>query len=78
MSIDTNAPYKVPEKYQPKNKGFTPKTKASSVLMIILGGILICAITIGGIVGIIFGVSKIIEGVQDSVEPETTIESNVA
>ena len=78
MSIDTNAPYEVPEEYKAKNTDFEPKTKGSSVVMIIIGGIIICAITIAGIIGIIFGVSKIIEGIQDSIEPETTIESNVA
>ncbi len=78
MSIDTNAPYKVPEEYKAKNKDFVPKTKASSVFMIILGGILICAITIGGIIGILFGISKVIESIQDSTEPETTVEANVA
>lgn len=78
MSIDTNAPYKVPAEYEPKNKDFEPKTKPTSVLMIVLGGILICAIMIGGILGILFGISKIVEGIQDSTEPETTFEANVA
>lgn len=78
MSIDTNAPYEVPEEYKAKNPDFEPKTKGSSVVMIIIGGIIICAITIGGIIGIIFGVSKIIEGIQDNAEPETTAETNIA
>lgn len=79
MSIDTNAPYKVPEEYKAKNPDFEPKTKGSSVAMIIIGGIIICAITIAGIIGIIFGVSKIIEGIQNSSsEPETSAKVNVA
>lgn len=61
MKIDTNAPYKVPQEYEVKNKNFEPKTKGTSVFMIILGAILIIAFTVAVIVGGIFGVSKIVE-----------------
>lgn len=64
MSIDTNAPYKVPKEYEPKNKDFVPKTKGTSVFMIVLGGILISAITIAGIAGIVFAIVKIIQSIQ--------------
>lgn len=64
MSIDTNAPYKVPKEYEPKNKDFVPKTKGTSVFMIVLGAVLISAITIAGIAGIVFAIIKIIEGIQ--------------
>lgn len=64
MSIDTNAPYKVPKEYEPKNKDFVPKTKGTSVFMIVLGGILISAITIAGIAGIVFAIVKIFQGIQ--------------
>ena len=61
MSIDTNSPYKVPQEYQPKNKDFEPKTKPTSVIMIILGAILVIALIAAIIAGGIFGISKIIE-----------------
>lgn len=61
MKIDTNAPYKVPQEYEAKNKDFEPKTKGTSVFMIILGAILIIAFTVAVILGGIFGISKILE-----------------
>ena len=61
MKIDTNAPYKVPQEYEPKNKNFEPKTKGTSIFMIILGAILIIAFTVAVILGGIFGVSKLLE-----------------
>ena len=73
MSIDTNAPYKVPKEYEPKNKDFTPKTKPTSVLMIILGGILISAITIAGILGILIGANITYKSIRDAInQPEET------
>lgn len=66
MSIDANAPYKVPKEYEPKNKNFVPKTKPTSVLMIILGGILIAAITIAGIFGILVGANIIYKSARDA------------
>ena len=79
MSIDTNTPYKAPKEYEPKNKDFVPKTKPTSVFMIVLGGILISAITIAGILGIIFGISKVIEGIQSGTdEPSNSAEVNRA
>ena len=66
MKIDTNAPYKVPQEYEVKNKDFEPKTKGTSVFMIILGAILIIAFTAAVIIGGIFGVSKIIEALMSA------------
>ena len=66
MSIDTNAPYKVPKEYEPKNKDFVPKTKPTSVFMIILGAILIFAFTAAIIAGAVFGVTKLVEAIQNS------------
>lgn len=63
MKIDTNAPYKVPKEYEVKNKNFEPKTRGTSVFMIILGAILIIAFTVAVILGGIFGVSKLIEAI---------------
>ena len=63
MKIDTNASYKVPQEYEPKNKNFEPKTKGTSIFMIILGAILIIAFTVAVILGGIFGVSKIVEAI---------------
>ena len=64
MSINTNSPYKPPKEYEPKNKDFMPKTKPTSVIMIVLGGLLIVAFTVAVIWGAIFGISKIVEGTQ--------------
>lgn len=64
MSLDTNSPYKVPQEYQPKNKDFEPKTKPTSVIMIILGAILVIALIAAIIAGGIFGISKIIENIH--------------
>jgi hypothetical protein len=79
MSIDTNKPYKAPKEYEPKNKGFVPKTKPTSIIMIILGGILIVAFTLAVILGAIFGISKIVEAINTDIsEPETSAEVNRA
>ena len=81
MSIDTNAPYKVPEKYQPKNKNVEPKMKKSAVFMIFLGWFLNAVITIAIGVGIVFGVIKIVEAINSSNQnatPETSVETNKA
>lgn len=81
MSIDTNAPYKVPEKYQPKNKNVEPKMKKSAVFMIFLGWFLNAVITIAIGVGIVFGVIKIVEAINSSNQnaaPETSVETNQA
>ena len=73
MSINTNAPYKVPKEYEPKNKGFVPKTKPTSVFMIVLGGIIISAITIAGILGILVGANIVYKNIRDAVnQPEET------
>lgn len=64
MSIDTNSKYKPPKEYEPKNKNFVPKTKPTSVIMIVLGGLLIVAFTVAVIWGAVFGISKIIESAQ--------------
>lgn len=73
MSIDTNTPYKVPKEYEPKNKDFVPKMKPTSVIMIVLGGILISAITIAGIIGIIIGANIAFKSIRDAVnQPENT------
>lgn len=73
MSIDTNASYKVPKEYEPKNKDFVPKTKPTSVAMIVIGGIIIGAITIAGIFGIIIGANIIYKSIRDAVnQPEET------
>lgn len=66
MKIDTNAQYKVPQEYEPKNKNFEPKTKGTSIFMIILGAVLIIAFTIAVILGGIYGVSKIIEALANA------------
>lgn len=77
MSIDTNAPYKAPAEYEPKNKDFVPKTKPTSVVMIIIGGIIICAITIAGIIGIIIGANIIYKSTRDAInQPEQEQELN--
>ncbi len=81
MSIDTNAPYKVPEQYQPKNKNVEPKMKKSAVFMIFLGWFLNAVITIAIGVGIVFGVIKIVEAINSSNQnatPETSVETNQA
>ena len=81
MSIDTNAPYKVPEKYQPKNKNVEQKMKKSAVFMIFLGWFLNAVITIAIGVGIVFGVIKIVEAINSSNQnaaPETSVETNQA
>ena len=73
MSIDTNAPYKAPKEYEPKNKDFVPKTKPTSVFMIVLGGIIISAITIAGILGILIGANIVYKNIRDAVsQPEET------
>lgn len=73
MSIDTNTPYKAPKEYELKNKDFVPKTKPTSVFMIILGGILVSAITIAGILGILIGVNFAFKSIRDAVsQPEET------
>ncbi len=66
MSIDTNAQYKPPKEYEPKNKDFVPKTKPTSVVMIIIGGILSVAAIVGVIIAIVIGVTKIVEAVQNN------------
>ncbi len=63
MKIDTNTPYKVPQEYEVKNKYFEPKTKGTSIFMIILGAILIIAFTVAVILGGFYGVSKLIEAI---------------
>ena len=68
MKFDTNAPYKVPAEYEPKNKNFEPKTKPTSVIMIILGGVIVCAITVAAIIGIIIGVNIAYKSIRDAVE----------
>ena len=68
MSIDTNAPYKVPKEYEAKNKDFVPKTKPTSVVMIVLGGIVISAITIAGIIGIIIGANIAYKSIRDAID----------
>ena len=81
MSIDTNAPYKVPEKYQPKNKNVEPTMKKSAVFMIFLGWFLNAVSTIAIGVGIVFGVIKIVEAINSSNQnatPETSVETNQA
>ena len=81
MSIDTNAPYKVPEKYQPKNKNVEPKMKKSAVFMIFFGWFLNAVITIAIGVGIVFGIIKIVEAINSSNQnatPETSVETNQA
>ena len=81
MSIDTNAPYKVPEKYQPKNKDVEPKMKKSAVFMIFLGWFLNAVITIAIGAAIVFGIIKIVEAVNggnQKTEPETSVEVNQA
>ena len=70
MSIDTNAPYKVPKEYEPKNKDFVPKTKPTSVLMIILGGIIISVI----LVGINFAYKSIRDAIN---QPESEVNESV-
>ncbi len=76
MSIDTNTPYKVPKEYEPKNKNFVPKTKPTSVFMIILGGILIAAITVAGIIGIIIGTNIAFKSIRDAVNQQEETEYN--
>ena len=66
MSIDTNAPYKPPKEYEPKNKDFVPKTKPTSIAMIIIGGILSIAVIVGVIIAIVIGVTKIVETIQNN------------
>lgn len=68
MKIDTNAPYKVPAKYEPKNKNFVPKTKPTSVVMIIIGGILVCAATVAAIIGIIIGVNFAYKEIRNAID----------
>ena len=77
MSIDTNKPYEVPEKYKAKKVG-EPKMKASAKIMIFLGWLLVTAATVAVIWGAVFGISKLVENIQKSSEPETSIEENVA
>ena len=74
MSIDTNAPYKVPKEYEPKNKDFVPKTKPTSVAMIVIGGIIIGAITIAGIFGIVIGANIIYKSTRDIINPPEEVE----
>ena len=78
MKIDTNAPYKVPEQYKPKHPNTEPKMKKSAIFMILLGWFLNVVVAVLIIIGIIFGVSKIIEGVQNVSEPAPTVEENFA
>lgn len=78
MKFNTNAPYKVPAKYEPKNKNFEPKTKPTSVVMIILGGVIVCAITVAAIIGIIIGVNIAYKSIRDAVEqPESEYDESV-
>lgn len=78
MSIDTNAPYKVPKEYEPKNKGFVPKTKPTSVFMIVLGGIIISAITIAAIFGILVGINFAYKSIRDTInQPESEVNESV-
>jgi hypothetical protein len=76
MSIDTNAPYKVPKEYEAKNKDFVPKTKPTSVVMIVLGGIVISAITIAGIIGIIIGANIAYKSIRDAIDSPKETEYN--
>ena len=78
MKIDTNAPYKVPEQYKPKHPNVEPKMKKSAVFMIWLGWFLNVVVAVLIILAIIFGVSKLIEGIQNTSEPETVLEENRA
>ena len=78
MKIDTNTPYKVPEQYKPKHPNTEPKMKKSAIFMIWLGWFLNVVVAVLIIIGIIFGVSKIIESVQNVSEPETGLEENRA
>ena len=80
MSIDTNAPYKVPEKYQPKHPNIEPKMKKSAIFMIFLGWFLNAIITIAIGAAIVFGVIKIVEAISNSQksEPQTSVETNQA
>lgn len=78
MKFNTNAPYKVPAKYEPKNKNFEPKTKPTSVVMIILGGVIVCAITVAAIIGIIIGANIAYKSIRDAVEqPESEYDESV-
>ena len=78
MKFDTNAPYKVPAEYEPKNKNFEPKTKPTSVIMIILGGIIVCAIAVVAIIGIIIGANMAYKAIRDAIEhTDTHLEEDV-
>lgn len=58
--------YQPPKEYEPKNKNFVPKTKPSSVVIIIIGGIISVALIAAAIWGAIFGISKLVEHIQNS------------
>ena len=77
MSIDTNKPYEVPEKYKAKKVG-EQKMKASAKIMIFLGWLLITAATVAVIWAAVFGISELVENIQKSSEPDTSIEENLA
>lgn len=78
MSIDANAPYKVPKEYEPKNKDFVPKTKPTSVFMIILGGIIISVITIAAIFGILVGINFAYKSIRGAInQPESEVNESV-
>ena len=79
MSIDTDKPYKAPAEYEPKNKDFEPKMKASSKVIVILSGILIVAAFVGLVIAAIIGIPKIIDSISGgNSEPETSQDSNRA
>lgn len=64
--------------YEPKNKDFIPKTKPTSVLMIILGGIIISVITIAAIIGILVGINFAYKSIRGTInQPESEVNESV-
>lgn len=80
MKVDTNKPYEVPEQYKAKKVG-EPKMKKSAVIMVVFGWILAIAIFVAIVWGAIFGITKLVEAINNAnqkTEPETSVEVNQA
>ena len=66
MSIDTNAKYKPPKEYEPKNKDFVPKTKTSSKIIILIAGIVVVAAIIAAVIAATIGIINLVKHIQES------------